>query len=87
MLLRYEPILPHPHPPPPLHRATSHHTFHLFLILDLFYFRYFSLSMTFTYFSAIYPGGHMLLHHTNYTRVGKQILELAMKVKFQNQIN
>ncbi|XP_066029648.1 gamma-glutamyl hydrolase-like [Pocillopora verrucosa] len=28
---------------------------------------------------AIYPGGHRLLHHTNYTRVGKQILELAMK--------
>ncbi|KAL9956142.1 hypothetical protein ACROYT_G037579 [Oculina patagonica] len=28
---------------------------------------------------AIFPGGHRLLHHTNYSRVGKQILELARK--------
>ncbi|KAJ7372726.1 hypothetical protein OS493_018000 [Desmophyllum pertusum] len=28
---------------------------------------------------AIFPGGHRLLHHSNYTRVGKQILELAIK--------
>lgn len=28
---------------------------------------------------AIFPGGHRLLHHTNYTRVGKQIFDLALK--------
>lgn len=28
---------------------------------------------------AIYPGGHSYLERSNYTRVGKQILELAMK--------
>ena len=70
MLKRYEPILPHSRPPPPPPSFTGPlPIIQLFVILDLFYFRYFSLSMTFTYFSAIYPGGHRLLHHTNYTRV------------------
>ncbi|XP_020622508.1 gamma-glutamyl hydrolase-like [Orbicella faveolata] len=35
---------------------------------------------------AIFPGGHRLLHHTNYTRVGKQILELARKAYDNNDV-
>ena len=87
---RYKTVVPHPHPLPPPPLATGPPLIIYFNFLDyqrILVLLSFPFFMTFTYFSAIYPGGHSFLERSNYTRVGKQILELAMKVKFQNQMN